>query len=188
MQTTEMTWAWFTFNDLRWLSGFLLFTLMPFSPELHVQLSVVPRAHGAGWLLVLGLMNNGMAALKAKDDSADQSWGRGPSFPTPNISFILWCQVLDYPHAGPVNSSPYKQRVHSKVYCKATVTPSSLADLCADHRMNSNWLWSPAWGHSEILHSLTGSLQSHSVCEGIWEFPSSLPLSLSTLTFLSFLC
>lgn len=111
-----------------------------------------------------------------------------PSFPTPNTSFILWCQAPDYPHAGPVNSSPYK-RVRSKVYCNAVITPSSLADLCADHRMNSNWLWSPAWGHSEILHSLAGSLQSHSVCEGIWEFPSPLPPALppSCLSFLPLL-
>lgn len=105
---------------------------------------------------------------------------KSPSLPTPNTSFMLWCQAPDYPHAGPVNSSPYK-RVRNKVYCKAVITPSSLADLCADHRINSNWLWSPARGHSEILHSLAGSLQTHSVCEGIWEFPSSLLPSMPFL-------
>lgn len=98
---------------------------------------------------------------------------KSPSLPTPNTSFILWCQAPDYPHALPVNSSPYK-RVRNKVYCKAIITWSSLADLCADHRINSNWLWSPAWGHSEILHSLAESLQIQCL-QGIWDFPSFLP-------------
>ena len=103
---------------------------------------------------------------------------KSPSLPTLNTSFIVWCQAPDYPHAGQVNSSPYK-RVRNKVYCKPIIPGSSLADLCAHHRINSNWLWSDAWGHSEILHSLAERLQTHSVCEGIWEFPISLPYSLS---------
>lgn len=110
---------------------------------------------------------------------------RRPSLPTPNTSFILWCQAPDYSHAGPVNSSPYK-RVRNKVYCKAVITSSGLADLCAGHMINSNWPLSPAWGRSEILHSLAGNLQTHSVCERIQEFPSSLPPRIpSHLSFLN---
>ena len=39
--------------------------------------------HGTDWLLVMGLMNKGMAAIKAGDDSADQSWGKEPISPHP---------------------------------------------------------------------------------------------------------
>lgn len=109
---------------------------------------------------------------------------RSPPLPTPNTSFILWCQAPDYPDVGPVNSSPYK-RVRNKVYCKAIVTRSSLADLCAGHMIISNWLWSPAWGHSEILHSLAGNLPTHSAYKGIQELlPPCLP-SFSPPSFIN---
>lgn len=110
---------------------------------------------------------------------------KSPSLPTPNTSFILWCQVPDYPHAGPVNSSPYKW-VLNKVYCKAVITPSSLAGLCAGHMINSNWPWSPAWGHSDILCSLAGNLQTLWCLRG--DSGAAFLLSSFRPSHLSFLC
>lgn len=67
----------------------------------------------------------------ARDDSADQGWGKEPvSSPSPypcpgNTFLILWCQASCYPHVQPINRLPNKWG-HNKVYCKTIIT-SSLA-------------------------------------------------------------
>lgn len=125
----------------------------------------------------MGLMNNGMAAPGLGMTQQIRPGEKEPSSPHPKHLIHSLKSGALLPRAGPVNSSPNKW-VCNKVYCKAIITWSSLADLWAGHTINPNWLLSPAWGHSEILHPLV-VYRFTVFMKGLESFlPPSLSLSL----------
>lgn len=119
IRITKMTQAWWS-QVVLW---FLVFTIMHFYSELMSSFLRWPRMHRSGWLLVMGPMNNGMAALRAEDDSADQSC-RGHLSPsqTPH-SFCdvrrLTTSMLSQLIAHPINGC----------VTKSTARPSSLGQV-----------------------------------------------------------
>lgn len=76
-----------------------------------------PRAHGSGWLLLMGPMNNGMAAFRAEDDSADQSCRAHLSPPQTPHSFCdvrrLTTPMLSQLIAHPINGCVTKSTARS---------------------------------------------------------------------------